>query len=280
MPIRTPGTPEMPTVPIELHRIRELAHGCVDARMGSGSGDDVRAPHRGSRIRRVHARPRRDRAPALGICHRHPHRRTNGPAMAREGLARRDIDGGRDVERRVRPAIIVGNGLGNGARYFDAAAPSSTLLDGVHGGMAERGSALRWRSWTGTHPSGIGGSTFRCSRAQGGTGRRSSSSPRRGRLDRGRRRIDGTGTRSRPSCWGWRVRRSSTSRTRRARIHSCGIPGGSDIGKPIGSYQAVDGVYRRRFARGLVLVNPTDGPVEARLRVRSGRWTGGASTAA
>ena len=34
----------------------------------------------------------------------------------------------RAVQRTVRPAIVIGNGLGTGPRFFDAAAPSSVLL--------------------------------------------------------------------------------------------------------------------------------------------------------
>ena len=160
----------------------------------------------------------------------------------------------------------MGNGLGNGARFFDAAAPSSILLDGVHGGMAE--------AW------------LRAPREE---------------LDRypsvGDWRLDvqmlssagGSGKTILVLTKAW----APGSRQEKDRWHQyalasflLGMEGSSffhfsyspradpllwhpwwdpDIGKPIGSYQVVDGVYRRRFARGLVLVNPTDGPVEVSL---------------
>jgi hypothetical protein len=35
-----------------------------------------------------------------------------------------------------------------------------------------------------------------------------------------------------------------------------------DIGRSLESYRVVDGAYRRGFSRGLVFVNPSDGPVD------------------
>jgi hypothetical protein len=37
------------------------------------------------------------------------------------------------------------------------------------------------------------------------------------------------------------------------------------IGDPIGSYERVDGIYRRPFSNGMVLVNPTDQTVSTDL---------------
>jgi hypothetical protein len=43
-----------------------------------------------------------------------------------------------------------------------------------------------------------------------------------------------------------------------------------DIGRSVESYRSIDGVYRRGFSRGLVVVNPSDGPVDVSL---SGSFT-------
>ena len=171
------------------------------------------------------------------------------------------------VERRVRPAIVVGNGLGNGARYFDAAAPSSILLDGDprrhRGGVAPLSDG-------GTGPVPI---------RQRLAARRPDALERKGEREEHPRPHQGMGALDRGE---------EKDRWHQYALASflLGMEGSSffhfsyspradpllwhpwwdpDIGKPIGSYQVVDGVYRRRFARGLVLVNPTDGPVEVSL---------------
>jgi Hypothetical glycosyl hydrolase family 15 len=41
------------------------------------------------------------------------------------------------VERGNPQAIVVGNGLQNGTRFFDRSAPSSVILEGIDGGIAE-----------------------------------------------------------------------------------------------------------------------------------------------
>lgn len=62
--------------------------------------------------------------------------RTEEPWSAKDWLAATSALV-RTVQDTVRPATVIGNGLGTGPRFFDAAAPSSVLLHGARGGIAE-----------------------------------------------------------------------------------------------------------------------------------------------
>ena len=191
--------------------------------------------------------------------------RTDQPWRAKDWLDATSMIAG-TIERRVRPAIIVGNGLGNGARYFDTAAPSSTLLDGVDGGMAE--------AWLRAPMEELDG--YPSVRDWQLDVQMLSSAGRNGKTVLVLTKAWAPGSREEKDRWHQYALASFllgmegssffhfsySPRADPLLWHPWWDP---DIGKPIGSYQVVDGVYRRRFARGLVLVNPTDGPVEVSL---------------
>jgi hypothetical protein len=170
------------------------------------------------------------------------------------------------VERRVRPAIVIGNGLGNGRRFFDAAAPSSILLAGIHGGVAE-GWLRPAREELDRYPSVDDWLLdVRMLSSAGG---------------------DGKTVLVLTKTW------TAGSRQEKDRWHLfslasflLGMEGSSffhfsysprsdpirsparwdpDIGRSIESFRVIDGVYRRRFARGLVVVNPSDVSVAVSL---------------
>jgi len=162
------------------------------------------------------------------------------------------------VERLVRPATVVGNGLGNGKRFFDAAVPSSVLMDGIDGGIAE--SWLRSpREELDSFPSvtdwkldvemlssagGDGKSVLVLTKAWPG------------------------GTRQEKDRWHeYALATFLLGMQGNAYFHFSYSPRADplrwhpwwdlDIGRSVESYRIVDGVYRRRFTRGLVVVNPS-----------------------
>jgi hypothetical protein len=174
----------------------------------------------------------------------------------------------RTVARAVRPAVVIGNGLGNGARFFDPAAPSSVLLEGVDGGIAE--------AWLRSprEPLDAAPSTAEwlldielLSRAGAGS----------------------DAVLVLTKAWG------DGTEQQKDRLHEfalasflLGMEGNAyfafsysprsdplrwhpwwdlEIGSAIGRFGVVDGIYRRRFSGGLVLVNPTD---EARRTIVDG----------
>lgn len=170
------------------------------------------------------------------------------------------------VERRVRPSIIVGNGLGNGARFFDAVAPSSVLLDGIHGGIAE-GWLRSPREELDGYPSiqdwlldiqmlasagGNGKTVLVLTKAWALGSRQEKDRWHEFALASFLLGMEGSSffhfsysPRSDPIRWHpwWDL----------------------DIGRSIESYRVIDGIYRRRFTRGLVVVNPTDVPIAVSL---------------
>jgi hypothetical protein len=164
----------------------------------------------------------------------------------------------RRVERRVRPAIVVGNGLGNGARFFDPTAPSSVLVDGVHGGIAE-GWLRSPREDLDSYPSvsdwlldiellsSVGGD---------------------GKTVLVLTKAWTEGTRRQKDRWHEYALASFLLGTEGdASFHFSYAPRADpirwhpwwdlDIGRSIESFVNVDGVYHRRFTRGLVFVNPS-----------------------
>jgi len=165
----------------------------------------------------------------------------------------------RTVQRLVRPAIVIGNGLGSGPRFFDVAAPSSVLLHGVRGGIAE--------GWL-RHPAQEI-DAFPTLPAWLLDIEMLSSAGRQGKTVLVVTKAWAHGTREQKD----RLHEyalasfllgmegdayfhfSYSPRSDPIRPHPWWDP---DIGRAIESYGIVDGIYRRRFTRGLVLVNPSD----------------------
>jgi hypothetical protein len=162
------------------------------------------------------------------------------------------------VERLVRPAIVVGNGLGNGARFFDPTAPSSVLMDGVDGGIAE-GWLRSPREGLDTYPSvsdwlldiemlsSVGGdakTVLVLTKAWADGTRRQKDRWHEYALASFLLGMEGNAF----------FHFSSSPRSDPIRWHPWWD---LDIGRAIESYGIVDGIYRRPFTRGLVLVNPS-----------------------
>jgi Hypothetical glycosyl hydrolase family 15 len=196
--------------------------------------------------------------------------RTDEPWRVKDWLDATSMISG-TVERRVRPAIVVGNGLGNGARFFDAAAPSSILLDGVHGGLAEawlrapREELDRYPSVSDwlldvqmlSSAGGSGKTVLVLTKTWAPGSRQEKDRWHRFALASFLLGMEGSSY----------FHFSNSPHADPLQWHRWWDP---DIGESFESYRVIDGLYRRRFARGLVLVNPTDGPVEASL---SGSFT-------
>ena len=178
-------------------------------------------------------------------------------AWREKGWLAATSDIARTVQRQVQPAIVIGNGLGSGSRFFDAAAPSSVLLNGVRGGVAE--------GWLRSAREDLDASPtvaawlrdIEMLSSAGG---------------------DGKTVLVVTKAW------APGTRHRKDRLHEyalasflLGMEGDAyfhfsysprsdpirphpwwdrDIGTAIEPYGVVDGVYRRRFTRGVVLVNP------------------------
>jgi hypothetical protein len=162
------------------------------------------------------------------------------------------------VERLVRPAIIVGNGLGNGARFFDPSAPSSVLVAGVHGGIAE-GWLRSPREELGSFPSASDWLLdIELLSSAGGDGKTV--------LVLTKAWADGS-RREKDRWHEYALASFLLGMERNAFFHFSYSPRSDpirwhpwwdlDIGRGIGSYRIVDGIYRRPFTRGLVLVNPS-----------------------
>jgi hypothetical protein len=174
----------------------------------------------------------------------------------------------RTVARAVRPAVVIGNGLGNGARFFDRAAPSSVLLEGVDGGIAE--------AWLRSPREPLDAAPTTAEWL----------------LDielLSRAGEDGDAVLVLTKAW------ADGTELQKDRLHEfalasflLGMEGNAyfafsysprsdplrwhpwwdlKIGRAIERFGVVDGVYRRRFSRGLVLVNPAD---EARSTIVDG----------
>jgi hypothetical protein len=154
-------------------------------------------------------------------------------------------------------ASVVGNGLGNGVRFFDREAPSEQILTGVDGGIAE--------AWLRTAGEPV---------------------DRYPDVQSWRKSVDmlqatdktvfvevKVWTRStEPQTAAWRhfalasflLGNGGTSyfAFSGARAENGVAPDvltvGSRLGAPIGSYEESDGLYQRSFARGKVVVNPSD----------------------
>jgi Hypothetical glycosyl hydrolase family 15 len=162
------------------------------------------------------------------------------------------------VERLVRPAIIVGNGLGNGARFFDPAAPSSLLVDGVHGGIAE-GWLRPPREDLDAFPSVSEWLLDIEMLSNVGTD---------GKAVLVLTKAWAEGTERQKDRWhAYALASFLLGMEGNAYFHFSYSPRSDpirwhpwwdlDIGRAIGSYGIVDGIYRRPFTRGLVLVNPS-----------------------
>jgi hypothetical protein len=173
------------------------------------------------------------------------------------------------VERKAGDRPVVGNGLGNGQRYFNTSAPSSTLLPPEDGGMAE--------AWLRHATAGI--DHFKTETAW------------RGDVDM----LADAGAKSRPVMAMTKVWVAGTE-AQKDRWHKytlasflLGNDGRSylsflrdntpwvthrwdfvDVGTPEAAYGKWGGVYVRPFTNGLALVNPTTSSVTVTL---SGTFT-------
>ena len=191
--------------------------------------------------------------------------RTGEPWQPRDWLEATSTIAG-IVERRVRPAIVVGNGLGNGRRFFDAAAPSSILLSGIHGGIAE-GWLRSPREALHDYPSVDDWLLdIRMLSSAGGNGKTVLVLTK----------AWAQGTKHEKDRWHeYALASFLLGMEGSSFFHFSYSPRADpirwdprwdpDIGRSLESFEVIDGVYRRRFARGIVVVNPTDAPVVASL---------------
>lgn len=184
--------------------------------------------------------------------------RTQEAWRAKDWLAATSVIA-RTVQRTVRPAIVIGNGLGTGPRFFDAAAPSSVLLHGIRGGIAE--------GWLRSGSEEL--DAYPTAAAWLLDIEMLSSAGQDGKTVLVVTKAWAPGTRHQKD----RLHEfalasfllgmegdayfhfSYSPRSDPIRSHPWWDP---DIGRSIESYEIVDGVYRRRFTRGLVLVNPSE----------------------
>ena len=184
--------------------------------------------------------------------------RTHDAWRAEEWLAATS-DIARTVQRLVRPAIVIGNGLASGPRFFDAAAPSSVLLDGVRGGIAE-GWLRSSRQEIDAHPT-LAAWLLDIEML--------STAGRHGKTVLVLTKAWAHGTRhQKDRLHEYALASFLLGMEGDAYFHFSYSPRSDpihphpwwdpDIGRAIESYGIVDGIYRRRFTRGLVLVNPTD----------------------
>ena len=169
------------------------------------------------------------------------------------------------VKQAVDPAIVIGNGLSSGGAYFSDEAPTSRLLRDIDGGIAEawlRGS----RSDPNRFPSGAiwrenvdmlidaalaGKTVMTLTKVWVETAPSTARAWYRFSLASFLLGTDGS------AYFGFSAARQETptmpfdSRLR--------------LGAPVDRYRQVGGAFVRRFERGMVLVNPTDGAVEVPL---------------
>ena len=162
------------------------------------------------------------------------------------------------VSRRVHPAIVAGNGLASGPRFSDGVAPTSVLLREIEPAIAE--SWLRApRQELDSFPSlGRWSSDVRMIRLIEGSGSRV--------LVLTKAWVDGT-RREKDRFHEFALASFLLATNGRSFFHFSPSPSADpsaghpwwkiDLGSPREPFQIVGGLYRRRFTKGLVVVNPT-----------------------
>jgi hypothetical protein len=158
----------------------------------------------------------------------------------------------------VAPALVFGNGLGNGSRYFDAQAPARQILRGADGGIAE--------SWIRSSSQGI--TRFRTEDAWKRDVDMLRDAQNSGDTVLVFTKVWTSGTQAQKDAWHAYALASfllgtggegrftfsydrSYDPTARAAWWNI------DIGRAVEAYHKAAGLYQRRFERGIVVVNPT-----------------------
>jgi hypothetical protein len=163
------------------------------------------------------------------------------------------------VKRAVAPRTVLGNGIGNGPRYFAAGAASERILEGIDGGLAE--------AFIRASRSGI--RKYRTERAWRQDVEMLVDAGARGDPILALTKTWVPGTAAQKRAWHRYALASfllgSDGRSRfsfspgRERDPTRDHPWWKvDLGAPTGRYGKADGVYQRSFTKGKVLVNPTD----------------------
>jgi hypothetical protein len=171
-------------------------------------------------------------------------------------------------------AMVIGNGLGDGTRFFDPSTPSRSVLTGIDGGIAE--------AWLRA--------------ASGSIDRFPTAAAWKKSLDMlqatdkrvfVQTKLWTSGTQEQKRDWhrfalasfllgngGHAYFSFSESRTTSG-VAPDELAARTDIGLPVAPYDRADGVYQRPYTRGLVLVNPTTAtvtvPLDADYRDASGK---------
>jgi hypothetical protein len=170
-----------------------------------------------------------------------------------------------NIEVRIKSALgtrpVIGNGLSHGARYFDATAPASSLVDAADGALAEQ--------WL--RKSGASATTYRTEAEWRQDVDLLVDAEARGRRPMVMVKLFTTATPEQQASWRRYALASFLLGTSGAGGFSfqtdsgvaapLGMLEGTAIGAPVGPYAQVGGAYVRPFSAGLAVVNPTSEPV-------------------
>jgi hypothetical protein len=176
---------------------------------------------------------------------------------------------------------VIGNGLGSGPRYFNAAGPASLLLTGATGATAEAwvrpaGASLAWHAkpaaWQQeadmlSHAASIGGLALTITKTWVSGTAAQKAAARKFALATFLLGNDG-------SSYFYFTANPADSATLVDPLYD--LP----IGSPTGPYTVAGGVYQRSFTNGKVVVNPTAAPVTVTLGGTFVRSSGGTATSA
>jgi Hypothetical glycosyl hydrolase family 15 len=171
----------------------------------------------------------------------------------------------RATRDRVAPAPVYGNGLANGSLYFGGSAPSSTILGGLDGGMAESfvrdayaptgsfRSASQWRSDVELlrDVADRGHAGLAITKVWTSASRRQTNAVERYALA--------------TFLLGYTPGRSFYSFRDDHGLTRWRSAWGREIGTPTGPYRRVGDSYVRRFSSGVVVVNPTGTKTRVKL---------------
>lgn len=169
------------------------------------------------------------------------------------------------IEAEIKTALdtrpVIGNGLGHGLRYFDATAPSSTLVDAGDGALAEQ--------WL--RKSGAPAATFRPEAEWRQDVDLLVDAEARGRRPMVMVKLFTTATAEEQAAWrryalasfllGTSGNGGFSFQTDASVAAPLGMLEGTAIGTPISPYVRRDGAYLRAYSAGLAVVNPTPDPV-------------------
>jgi Hypothetical glycosyl hydrolase family 15 len=165
----------------------------------------------------------------------------------------------RQVKRALGDSLVYVNGLGNGVRYFNSAAPSKQLLANIDGALAESWlrAAPSALSWYPTESSWLANVNMLTDAGKSGKGLLLTT------------KTWGSGTASQLAAWhAYAVASYLMAANGNAAFSflatRTGDPTAADpmvtslnLGAALGAYAKVGGVYQRSFANGKVLVNST-----------------------